>query len=95
MTHTILGFGAFRLQDLLPGEDYFASDGTACQVCEAQPHLPAHVQVWLSSGTANAVRTLRHPTALVYATSPQQARRVARRIRRRLRRTTQKGKCNR
>lgn len=91
MSHSTLGFGVFRLQDLLPGEDFFGSDGTPCRVCEGQQFLPDYVQAWWSVGTANAVKKLLHRTAQVFGTSPEQARKIRRRVRDRQRRAQKKG----
>jgi hypothetical protein len=93
MSHTTLGFGAFRLGDLLRGEEFFSSDGKPGRVCEEQLSTtwPEYVQVWTDVGTLNALKKLLHCTALVFGTSPEHARKIARRIADRKRRALKKG----
>src|SRR5262249_50877135 len=79
-------FGAFRLEDLLPGEEFFGSDGTPGKVCDQQQFGPEYVQVLWSIGTANAMKKLLHRTACGFGTSPEEARRIARRVKGRGRR---------
>src|SRR5262249_20881741 len=90
MSNTTLGFGAFRLEDLLPGEEYFASDGRPCKVHDEQPYLPQYVQIWSNVGTSNAMKMLLPRTALVFGTSPEHARRISRRVERRRRRAKER-----
>lgn len=86
MSHTTLGFGAFRLEDLLPGEEFIGSDGTPARVCDEQQFIPEYVQVLWSVGTANMMKKLLHSTARVFGVSPEQARRISRRLQDRERR---------
>lgn len=83
-----LGYGRFRLEDLLSGEEFARFDGTLAKVCEHQPQrmlnpttpqllLPDHLHVWIHHRTSNAVRVYLHRTALVYALTPEQARAIA------------------
>jgi hypothetical protein len=78
----LLGYGRFRLEELLPGEAFARYDGTLARVCRRQPcrpFRPDHVLVWNDIGTSNATQVFLHKTALAYALSPEQARRIARR----------------
>ena len=82
-----LGYGPFQLVDLRLGECFARFDGTLAKVADRQPPgRSEHVLVWNNHGTSNAERLWLHRTALAYAVSPDQARRIARRIRRRKKR---------
>lgn len=85
-----VGYGRFRLDDLLPGEECARADGSRAKVCEEQPYrqsqggcnqpfLPHHVWVWIDYGTSNARRVFLHRTALVHALSPEQAQAIQKR----------------
>jgi hypothetical protein len=79
-----LGYGRFQLADFRLGECFGRFDGTLAKVAETQPPgRSEHVLVWNNHGTSNAEQLWLHRTALAYAVSPEQARRVVRRIRRR------------
>jgi hypothetical protein len=89
-----IGFGRFRLEDLLPGESFARFDGTLARVCRQQRHrtlnptprhlhLPDHILVWIHDGTSNATRVYLHCSALAYALTPEQARTIQARVRRR------------
>ncbi len=74
-----IGFGRFQLQDFLPGELFSRFDGSLARVCDPQPPITEHVQVWLDYGTSNARKELLHRTALAYAISEEQAWEIERR----------------
>jgi hypothetical protein len=79
-----LGYGPFLLADLRLGECYARFDGTLSKVADRQPPGRAdHILVWNNHGTSNAERLWLHRTALAFALSPEQARRISRRIRQR------------
>jgi hypothetical protein len=89
-----IGYGQFRLEDLLPGESFARFDGTLARVCFHQRHRtlnhtprhlhsPDHILVWINAGTSNATRVYLHRTALVHALTPEQARTIQARIRKR------------
>jgi len=82
-----IGFGHFRLEDLLAGEEFARFDGSRAKVCPDQPYqqpqpicnhpyLPDHFQVWIDYGTSNAMKVLLHRTALVHALTVEQARAI-------------------
>ena len=77
---THLGFGRFKLADFQPGELFARFDGTLAKVADSQPPgRPDHILVWNNYETGHAERLWLHRTALAYAVSPEQARKVARR----------------
>ncbi len=90
-----LGYGRFRLEDLLPGESFARFDGTLARVCPQQHHrmlsptprqllhLPDHILVWIHAGTNNATRVYLHRSALAHALTPEEARTIQARVRRR------------
>lgn len=89
-----LGYGPFRLEDLLPDEPFARFDGSLARVCMHQPFrilnpapghllLPDHLLVWVHDGTSNATKVFLHRTALAYALTPEQARTIQARIRKR------------
>jgi hypothetical protein len=85
----LLGYGRFRLEQLLPGEEFARYDGSLARVCQCQPcrpFRPDQVLVWIDLSTSNATQVFLHKTALAYALSPEQARRIARRTAARQRR---------
>ncbi len=73
-----LGYGRFRLEDFLPGEEFARFDGGLARVCDPQPSPPPadRVLVWIDVGTSNARKLLLHRTALAYALSAEHARTV-------------------
>lgn len=83
-TTTHIGFGKFKLGDLLPGETFRRFDGSTAQVVKRQPKTESgKIEVWIDVGTANARRLFLHPTALVYAETSEQAKRIVRRVQKR------------
>jgi hypothetical protein len=90
MSDSLIGYGAFPLEDLVPGEEFFAQDGTPGKVADEQRRLPDHVDVFLGE-QAETLRLVRPPTMRVFGTSLEQARRIARRVAQRRRRAQEKG----
>lgn len=74
-----IGFGRFQLRDFRPGELFSHFDGSLARVCDPQPVLAEHVQVWVDYGTSNARKELLHGTALAHAISEEQAWAIERR----------------
>ena len=90
MTTTHLGFGPFRLSDLKAGEEFVLSDASYCKVDRSLYRSGERILVWLDHATLNSRPTFLHPSARVYAVSPEQARVIARRLTQR-RRAKKKG----
>ena len=68
-----IGFGRFQVQGSGPGELFSRFDGSLARVCNPQPALAEHVQVWVDYGACNARKKLLHRTALAHAISEEQA----------------------
>ena len=83
MTTTHVGYGPFRLSDLKAGEEFVLSDASYCKVDRSPHRSGERIRVWLDHATQNSRPTFLHPSARVYATSPEQARCIARRLSRR------------
>jgi hypothetical protein len=91
MSDSPIGYGAFELQDLVPGEEFFAQDGTPGKVADEQRLWPDHVEVFLGVSAESTIRLVRPPSMRVFGTSLEQARRIARRVAQRIRRAQEKG----
>lgn len=74
-----IGYGRFQVQDFRPGELFSRFDGSLTRVCNPQPALAEHVQVWLDYGTSNARKELLHRAALAHAISEEQTWTIERR----------------
>lgn len=81
----VVGYGPFTLLDLVAGEKFLDEQGEVYTVSRRQTSTP-DVDVWEEPDTIRAHRLLMHPTARVFALTPEQERKVRRRLAARLRR---------
>jgi hypothetical protein len=91
MNDATMGYGAFERRDLVPGEAFFAQDGTPGKVADEQRLSPQYVEVLLGDSPGNSLQLARLPSMRVFGTSLKQARRIARRVAQRNRRAQTKG----
>jgi hypothetical protein len=90
-----LGYGPFRLEDLLSFELFVFADGRAGQVAskQQQPKHADRIAVVINPcSVTQAKKVLLHPSAHVFVYDPDHARTISRRVDARRRRARQKGR---